>query len=52
LYRRKVDTTREALQESLLRVDYEYSMGRVNLALVHQKEAHEKHDLLFIETLV
>ena len=27
----------EALQESLLRMDYEYSMGRVNLALEHQK---------------
>jgi len=51
LYRRKVNKTREVLQESLLRMDYEYSMGRFSSALIHQKEAQETHDLLFTKTL-
>ena len=51
LYRRKVNSDREALQESLLRMDYEYSMGRISLALDHQKNAQVQHDLLFEDTL-
>ena len=47
LYRRKLNTPRDQLLESLLRMDYEYSMGRIERASIHQREAHKKHDLLF-----
>ena len=51
LYRRKLNTPRDQLLESLLRMDYEYSMGRIERASIHQREAHKKHDLLFESTL-
>ncbi len=51
LYKRRLRDTREKLRESLLRMDYEYSMGRMSLALTHHKEAQERHDSLFQDTL-
>lgn len=51
LYRRELTVPRELLLESLLRLDYEFSMGRIELASIHLKEANRRHDLLFEETL-